>query len=808
MHPQQEHKKEEGVAVETCQSGQRPNSVSLLAHSSAGCDLALQFMNTTRVSSTSMRPLASSEDFVLQFAGLATTAAEVSLLQRHRQVQPADHLAPNAAALWEPAGALNPEASGSTDPEDSQLPGEPDLLCQSPRYADALPGDYAGSAETRATLGCESSVMMNDISETGSSNNNKALLEATVKLLLQLATEERQKVPLDIPACLAALMSTHSSGIPNHAVITTATEHKTSGVPPYLQKVGGRRRACHLSAREAEELDSLAVPPHTPSTAPSGFCLRGDEELHANTAGSPLQPLPPAARFNLNCMGGGLPASLAPPSLKPLQQAQLVASQQQQQEQPTDLTIPWLKKPPGFFEPEETAGPRSTNSTSVCLNNNRQGEASPFSPLPALGVSGRSIAAGSTAAGSRSVSPCHSVFSVTEKDIPQRQQLQQELLLKQREAAGCSDGSGDPNAFLSGLLNSEKLEQGQQQQLLNALTCGSPSPTSELLLSSSPLSPTNVLSSSFEGAPVPKLTAADLSCLVVAKGLREMQQKLQAESHETEGFESANRSFGELRPACCYFLLGKCDFSHSCVFWHPPPEADPSLVACKYGRVCNARHGRRVPYKELAAIIHTFVSRCPQLAPGESGRLYHYLRISRAQPQQHQQQLTGRPGPVLSPHIVNRFYGILDKVKGRDLSAVNSVWFRAFGETFPYAMYGFEQLRAAVASIPGIRLTTRGTDLIISKRSRVPLFPPVASSPGSSATETIQTLGSFAKSAGQTQQELPLTAAISASSHVLFNTKGLSIQGDQHFAAVPSAPQALLSCLAMLPKPQKTHGVS
>lgn len=48
--------------------------------------------------------------------------------------------------------------------------------------------------------------------------------------------------------------------------------------------------------------------------------------------------------------------------------------------------------------------------------------------------------------------------------------------------------------------------------------------------------------------------------------------------------QSANRKYREMRPACCYFMLGKCEFSRSCVFWHPPPEADPALVVCKYGR--------------------------------------------------------------------------------------------------------------------------------------------------------------------------------------------------------------------------------
>ncbi|CDJ40726.1 zinc finger (CCCH type) protein, putative [Eimeria tenella] len=184
--------------------------------------------------------------------------------------------------------------------------------------------------------------------------------------------------------------------------------------------------------------------------------------------------------------------------------------------------------------------------------------------------------------------------------------------------------------------------------------------------------------------------------------------------------ESANRKLGELRPACCYFLLGKCEFSRSCVFWHPPPEAEPSLVVCKYGRVCNAQHGHRVSYKELAAVVHAFVRRCPQLAPGESGRLYHYLRVSRSQPQQHMKQLSGRPPPALPPYIIHHFYRLLDSVQGRDLSAVNSVWRRTFGEPFPYAVFGFEQLRAAIASIPGVQLTTRGTNVIVSTRSKEP----------------------------------------------------------------------------------------
>ncbi|OEH77942.1 zinc finger (ccch type) domain-containing protein [Cyclospora cayetanensis] len=170
-------------------------------------------------------------------------------------------------------------------------------------------------------------------------------------------------------------------------------------------------------------------------------------------------------------------------------------------------------------------------------------------------------------------------------------------------------------------------------------------------------------------------------------------------------------------------LSGKCDFSRSCVFWHPPPEAEPSLLVCKYGRVCNAQHGHRVSYKELAAVVHAFVRRCPQLAPGESGRLYHYLRVSRSQPQQQIKQLGGRPVPTLPPYIVHHFYRILDSVQGRDLSAVNSVWRRLFGEPFPYAMFGFEQLRTAIASIPGIQLTTRGTNVIISRRSRKPATP-------------------------------------------------------------------------------------
>lgn len=56
-------------------------------------------------------------------------------------------------------------------------------------------------------------------------------------------------------------------------------------------------------------------------------------------------------------------------------------------------------------------------------------------------------------------------------------------------------------------------------------------------------------------------------------------------------------------------------------------------------------------YKELAAVVHAFVRRCPQLAPGESGRLYHYLRVSRSQPQQHMKQLSGRPPPALPPYV-------------------------------------------------------------------------------------------------------------------------------------------------------------
>lgn len=69
-------------------------------------------------------------------------------------------------------------------------------------------------------------------------------------------------------------------------------------------------------------------------------------------------------------------------------------------------------------------------------------------------------------------------------------------------------------------------------------------------------------------------------------------------------------------------------------------------------RVCNAQHGHRVSYKELAAIVHAFVRRCPQLAPGEFGRLYHYLRVSRTQPQQQQlHQLTERPAPMLPLHV-------------------------------------------------------------------------------------------------------------------------------------------------------------
>lgn len=233
----------------------------------------------------------------------------------------------------------------------------------------------------------------------------------------------------------------------------------------------------------------------------------------------------------------------------------------------------------------------------------------------------------------------------------------------------------------------------------------------------------------------------------------------------------------------------------------------PFLFCLHLFRVCNARHGCRLPYKELAAIIHAFVSRCPQLAPGESGRLYHYLRISRGHhPQQHQpqQQRTGRPGPILSPHIVNCFYGILDSVKGRDLSFVNSTWRRAFGEAFPYAMFGFEQLRAAIASIPGVRLTTRGTDVIISKRSRAPVSPP-ADVPGALAAATPQALCSFTASTAQGQQEPPLPAAISPSSHALYNSgpKVLSVQGNQKVAAPLPAPLALLNCVNMLPTPPK-----
>eukprot|EP00917_Polyrhabdina_sp_WS-2016_P011176 GHVP01024697.1.p1 GENE.GHVP01024697.1~~GHVP01024697.1.p1 ORF type:complete len:204 (+),score=24.47 GHVP01024697.1:23-613(+) len=59
------------------------------------------------------------------------------------------------------------------------------------------------------------------------------------------------------------------------------------------------------------------------------------------------------------------------------------------------------------------------------------------------------------------------------------------------------------------------------------------------------------------------------------------------------------------RPACCFYLAGKCTFE-SCVFWHPKENVSPSLTVCKYGASCFKSHGQKVSSLEVCKVFFRF----------------------------------------------------------------------------------------------------------------------------------------------------------------------------------------------------------
>lgn len=121
------------------------------------------------------------------------------------------------------------------------------------------------------------------------------------------------------------------------------------------------------------------------------------------------------------------------------------------------------------------------------------------------------------------------------------------------------------------------------------------------------------------------------------------------------------------------------------------------------------------------------------------------------------------------------------------------MWRYRFGVFLVSCRYGFEQLRAAVASIPGVQLTTRGTNVIISRRSRAPL--PHSSGLSIALLPSPQRLSPLAESPAQVLQQPTSANAVSPSSLArLLNTAAevLATQKGQQATAAPSAPQALL----------------
>ncbi|EPR59637.1 putative zinc finger protein [Toxoplasma gondii GAB2-2007-GAL-DOM2] len=71
-------------------------------------------------------------------------------------------------------------------------------------------------------------------------------------------------------------------------------------------------------------------------------------------------------------------------------------------------------------------------------------------------------------------------------------------------------------------------------------------------------------------------------------------------------------------------------------------------------------------------------------------------------------------GRQLPNQVIDRFFGLADRVQGRDLSAVNTAWRQAYGEHFPYARYGFEKLRHALSGIPGVTLVLQDSNVMVS----------------------------------------------------------------------------------------------
>ncbi|XP_026193888.1 uncharacterized protein LOC34624343 [Cyclospora cayetanensis] len=461
------------------------------------------------------------------------------------------------------------------------------------------------------------------------------------------------------------------------------------------------------------------------AAAPAGAAAEDIEKLNFRRATTTAPP-------GCSQVSMVLPQERLFSALKLHEQGQVHCDEMQVQREQAGLPLTWLRDAVQN-DLGELIGPLdNAGGSAYCLGTSGLGR----QRGPAVGLPSRSFATGTAGEAPKAVSSSQSC-----KEKESLQQQQQRLPPHQSErGASLHEAEADARltAFLSSMFGEESRGtmppglQQQQQEMSVKMRAGNSFGVidngEEVFLHHALSTPEAASQLATTGNP--KLSGVELSRLISAGGMQQQLQHQHLQYPEPKGedgggteVESANRALGELRPACCYFLLGKCDFSRSCVFWHPPPEAEPSLLVCKYGRVCNAQHGHRVSYKELAAVVHAFVRRCPQLAPGESGRLYHYLRVSRSQPQQQIKQLGGRPVPTLPPYIVHHFYRILDSVQGRDLSAVNSVWRRLFGEPFPYAMFGFEQLRTAIASIPGIQLTTRGTNVIISRRSRKPATP-------------------------------------------------------------------------------------
>ncbi|KEP60757.1 UNVERIFIED_CONTAM: hypothetical protein HHA_210300 [Hammondia hammondi] len=71
-------------------------------------------------------------------------------------------------------------------------------------------------------------------------------------------------------------------------------------------------------------------------------------------------------------------------------------------------------------------------------------------------------------------------------------------------------------------------------------------------------------------------------------------------------------------------------------------------------------------------------------------------------------------GRQLPSQVIDRFFGLAERVQGRDLSAVNTAWRQAYGEHFPYAKYGFEKLRHALSGIPGVTLVLQDSNVMVS----------------------------------------------------------------------------------------------